>query len=44
MYIIICKIDNGWEVAILHRELNPVLYDNLEEERDERLIHNLVEE
>ena len=31
MYITICETDSGWEVAILHRELNPVLCDNLEE-------------
>ena len=28
--ITICKIDSQWELAVCHRELNPVLCDNLE--------------
>ena len=26
----ICKIDSQWEFAVWHRELNPVLCNNLE--------------
>ena len=30
IYITICKIDSKWEFAVLHRELNLELCDNLE--------------
>ena len=30
-YITMCKIDSQWEATVQHKELNPVLWDNLEE-------------
>ena len=30
MYITICKVESQWEFTIQHRELKPVLCENLE--------------